>query len=170
MWGCWPEVVVLGVFGAVAVAGPVCAGGRKCRLSTWPGAAEHRWSSAQDSMYCFGFNSAKEREKTEGEQCKARSSEGVSGACSPARGAGNPGICRASPGTQREPGHSLAKAPSHPGPETDPGKGPRVLLQHCRDPHSATWESIPCLLLVPRIYNTFTIYNGSISPCSSPAS
>lgn len=66
--------------------------------------------------------------------------------------------------------HSLAKASSHPGLETDPGKGPRVLLQHCRDPQSATWESIPCLLFVPRIYNTFTIYNGTISPCSSPAS
>lgn len=68
---------MLGVFGAVAVAGPACGRGRKCRLSTWPGAAEHRWSRAQDSMYCFGFNSAKEREKTEREQCKARSPEGV---------------------------------------------------------------------------------------------
>lgn len=54
-----------------------------------------------------------------------------------------------SAGTQREPGHSLAKAHSRPGLETDRGKGPRVLLQHCRDPQSATWESIPCLLLYP---------------------
>lgn len=42
---------------------------------------------------------------------------------------------------------SLAKAHSHPGQKTEPGKGPRVLLQHCSDPQSATWESIPCLPL-----------------------
>lgn len=72
-----------------------------------------------------------------------------------------------SAGTQREPGHSLAKAPSHPGLQTDPGKGP----QSATAPQSAPWESIPCLLLYPEfVTHSPSIYNGSISPRPSPES
>lgn len=59
-------------------------------------------------------------------------------------------VCRTSPGMMhRVPGRSLANAPSCPGLETGPRMGPRVLLQHHREAPSATWESIPCLLLYP---------------------
>lgn len=69
----------------------------------------------------------------------------------PSRGAtGSWVVCWTSPGTMhRVPGRSLANAPSCPGLETGPRMGPRVLLQHHREAPSATWESIPCLLLYP---------------------
>lgn len=97
--------------------------------------------SAQHAMHCFGFNSAKEGERAEGQQCKARSPKDYPEPAVPSEVLGAEGAA----------GHPLGHTgslgtASHTRLETDPGKGPRVLLQHCRDPQR---ESIPCLLLYP---------------------
>lgn len=153
-----------GVFGAVAVAGV-------CRRQETP--AQHlarqqsiARGSAQHAMHCFGFNSAKEGEGAEGQQCKARSPEGVllvlPRARGPVRGAGSRGSCQASPGTHGEPGHSFTCRTGD-----RPWEGPQSATAALQRPPKGK-HSLPAF--VPRIYNAFTVYKGSASPCPSPAS